>query len=260
MNRGVLLFLAIASFVVGTTSFVLGSRYLGQLRDAEDGVTGGGSAREIDRTYQQVPRDAEAKWLTDFTLIERSGQRVRWSDLRGKVTVTSFFFSSCPATCLQQNQKVGEIQRSFTGKDVVFLSITCDPDIDSPERLREYAAKLDADPKQWLFLTGELLYTRRVAGELFSVALDRQTHSERLIVTDKWGNIRGTFLWNKLDQITQLKLLVDKLLSETAEPAEFVKKKAADAAATGVDVAAPADSTQPADGQAADPEAQPKGE
>jgi cytochrome oxidase Cu insertion factor (SCO1/SenC/PrrC family) len=101
----------------------------------------------------------------------------------------------------------------------VFLSITCDPDIDTPERLSEYANRLEADPQQWLFLTGRLIYIRRVAGELFSVALDKQTHTERLIVCDKWGNTRGSFLWNKLDEVTQLKLLVDKLLTETEPPA-----------------------------------------
>ena len=61
--------------------------------------------------------------------------------------------------------------------------------------------------QQWLFLTGELIYIRRVAGELFGVPLDKQTHTERLIVSDKWGNIRGTFHWNKLDEMTELKLL-----------------------------------------------------
>ena len=111
-----------------------------------------------------------------------------------------------------------EIQQAFTGQDVVCLSITCDPDIDTPERLREYAGKLAAPPEQWLFLTGKLIYIRRVAGELFSVALDKQTHTERLTVCDKWGKIRGTFHWNKLDEVTELKLLVAKLLMETEPP------------------------------------------
>ena len=71
---------------------------------------------------------------------------------------------------------------------------------------------------QWLFLTGKLIYIRRVAGELFSVALDKQTHTERLIVCDKWGKIRGTFHWNKLNEITELKLLAHKLLAETEPP------------------------------------------
>ena len=85
-----------------------------------------------------------------------------------------------------------DLARAYAGKDVVFVSITCDPDIDSPERLREYAAKLEAPTEQWLFLTGRLIYIRRVAAELFNVALDKQTHSERFIVCDKTGEIRET--------------------------------------------------------------------
>ena len=219
MNRNLLLVLAAASLVTGGAGFVLGSLYIERLRDR------GGSASEPDPDYQRLPADAGAKWMTGFTLTERSGKKVQWSDLRGQVTITNFFFSSCPASCLQQSQKVGEILGSYRGKSVTAVSITCDPDIDSPERLREYADRLAADPKQWLFLTGELTYIRRVAAELFSVALDKQTHTERLIVADKWGNIRGSFLWNKLDEVTKLRLLVDELLAETEEPAKFVEEK-----------------------------------
>src|SRR5262245_52824075 len=136
MNRNVLLILAIASLATGGAGLVLGSMYIERLRQTP------GHASEPDPEYQRLPADAASKWMTGFTLVERSGKPVRWKDLEGKVTVTSFFFSACPATCLQQNQKVREIQQAFRGQDVVFLSITCDPDIDTPERLREYADRL----------------------------------------------------------------------------------------------------------------------
>jgi cytochrome oxidase Cu insertion factor (SCO1/SenC/PrrC family) len=128
--------------------------------------------------------------------------------------VTNFFFSSCPGTCLQQNQKIKEIAQVYGPKGVRFLSITCDPEIDDPGRLAEYGSRLGADPGYWSLLTGELLYTRRVASEVYQVALDKQTHSERFFVTDKWGKIRGNFEWNKLDEITEMRLLLDKLLAE----------------------------------------------
>jgi protein SCO1 len=208
----------LAAVVSGAFVAALGYREIVSYREARAGIVASGSVSEPDLEYQKLPADSTSDWMTGFTLTERSGKEIQWQDFAGNVRVVSFFFSSCPATCLQQNQKIGEIQRSFQGKDVAFLSITCDPDIDTPERLREYANKLDADPTQWLFLTGRLVYIRRVAGELFNVALDKQTHSERLIVCDKWGNIRGTFLWNKLDEVTQLKLLVEKLLAETEPP------------------------------------------
>src|SRR5205823_8741914 len=140
----------------------VGYRVVSRLREGRPAAIGQGSQSAIDEAYQKLPADSQAEWLDDFTLTERSGREVHWNDLAGKVRVVSFFFSSCPANCLRQNQKVGEIQRAYTGKDVVCVSITCDPDIDSPERLREYAARLEAPADQWLFLTGRLIYIRRV--------------------------------------------------------------------------------------------------
>lgn len=177
-----------------------------------------GSLAVVDLSYQRMPADGQSDWMTGFTLTERSGRTVRWDDLTGQVRVVNFFFSSCPSVCLQENQKVRELQQAYAGREVKFLSITCDPDIDSPARLREYADKLQASPDQWLFLTGPLVYIRRVAAELFGVPLEKQTHSERLIVCDKWGHIRGTFHWNRLNEVAQLRLLVDKLLAETEPP------------------------------------------
>lgn len=177
-----------------------------------------GAATAIDAEYQQLPADSQGDWLEGFTLVERSGRTVKWDDLQGKVRIVSFFFSSCPASCLQQNLKTRDLARAYAGKDVAFVSITCDPDTDSPERLREYATKLEAPADNWWFLTGRLVYIRRVAAELFNVALDKQTHSERFIVCDQTGKIRETFLWNKLDEMAQLRIVVDKLLAEPASP------------------------------------------
>jgi len=200
------------------SSAVFAAAALKVMRDNQSAAIGQGSEAVVDLEYQKLPADSEADWLTDFTLTERNGKTVRFSDLAGKVRVVSFFFSSCPANCLQQNMKVREIERAYAGKNVVCVSITCDPDIDSPERLNEYSVKLEATKDQWLFLTGKLIYIRRVASEVFGVALDKQTHTERLIVCDKWGNVRGTFLWNKLDEMAQLRLMVDKLIDETEPP------------------------------------------
>jgi len=212
-------YVSFAAFLISGIIFAaVGYCVVANLQGTRSGAVGHGSEATVDPEYQKLPPDADADWMTNFTLIERSGREVQWKDLDGKVRVVSFFFSSCPANCLRQNQKVGEIQQAYAGKEVVCVSITCDPDIDSPERLREYAHKLNAPPDQWLFLTGRLIYIRRVAGELFKVALDKQTHTERLIVCDKWGNIRGTFLWNKLDEMAQLRLLIDKLRADTEPP------------------------------------------
>ncbi len=216
MNRTIFYTLLAAFLASGALATVMGYRLLA----GPQGGSTAGSVSVFDPEYQKIPPDGATDWMTGFTLTERSGKEVAWKDFEGQVRIANFFFSSCPATCLQQNKKLQEIQQSYAGKDVICLSITCDPDIDDPERLREYAEKLGADRKQWLFLTGRLSYIRRVAVELFSVPLDKQFHSERLIVADKWGNIRGAFEWNDLAKVTQLRMLVDKLLVETEPPAD----------------------------------------
>ena len=216
MSRVVLGWLAVLFVVMGGTGIWLGIKYAGANGSQE--VSGLGNRAEVDETYQQIPADASQEWLKEFTLTNQAGKPVASKDLVGTVYVTNFFFSSCPGTCLQQNQKIQEIARQYGPKEVQFLSITCDPDIDSPSRLREYGVKLAANPADWSFLTGDLLYIRRVAGEIYRIPLDKQTHSERFFVTDKWGNIRGDFEWNKLNEITQMKQLLDKLLAETEPP------------------------------------------
>jgi cytochrome oxidase Cu insertion factor (SCO1/SenC/PrrC family) len=215
MNRVVLTWLALLLVVMGATGIWLGVKYASALSQSG---SSSGSHVEADPAYLKPPPDAAEKFLQDFTLTDESGRQLSSKDLRGKVYVTNFFFSTCPGTCLQQNQKIQEIERQYGPKGVRFVSITCDPETDDPARLQAYATKLDADTEHWSFLTGQLLYIRRVASEIYQVALDKQTHSERFFVTDKWGKIRGNFEWNRLDEITQMRLLLDELLAETEQP------------------------------------------
>jgi cytochrome oxidase Cu insertion factor (SCO1/SenC/PrrC family) len=175
-----------------------------------------GSSSEPD--YRRVPSSASAPWLTSFTLTERSGKNVGTQDLQGKVHVTNFFFSTCPGPCLTQNKKFEEVQLQYGEQGVQFLSISCDPEVDDPARLRVYSQKFTIKGDSWWFLTGNLLYIQRIAAEMYQVPLDRQTHTERFLVSDKWGNLRGQYHWSKPAEMTDMKSLLDKLLAETSPP------------------------------------------
>ena len=91
----------------------------------------------------------------DFVLTDQNGQEFHSSSLKGKVWVASFFFASCPGPCYRLNQALAGLQAESDFKDVRFVSITCDPADDTPEVLKEYAARFAANPKQWTFLTGD---------------------------------------------------------------------------------------------------------
>jgi len=178
----------------------------------------------------------EPAWMTEYTLTERSGRKFNSSQLKGKVHVVNFFFTSCPTACPLQQKKVQELDREFGPQGVMFLSISCDPERDTPVVLKQYADRLHADPNRWLFLTGDFDYIRRVAAEMYWSPLpQRMAHREDLVVVDKWGKVRGNFPWNDSAQIGSLKKLVKELLTETEPPADqapaAVDTQADDAAA-----------------------------
>jgi protein SCO1/2 len=93
----------------------------------------------------------------DFALTAATGERVALADLRGKVLAVTFIFASCSDTCPLLTAKMAEVQRRLGadfGSRVGFVSITVDPANDTPERLREYAARFGADVPGWSFATG----------------------------------------------------------------------------------------------------------
>lgn len=174
-------------------------------------------------------RDVPKGWLDSFTLTERSGKKFNTDDMAGKVWAASFFFADCPGECHQQNLAIAQLQKEFGPQGVVFVSISVNPERDTVARLREYAPKYTRSDDEWLFLTGDMDYTRRVGAEYFGVPVDKGTHGSRLILVDKWGDIRGYHSTNGAVHPTEyaaIRPALKKLLAET-EPPEEVKKTGA---------------------------------
>ncbi len=166
------------------------------------------------RHRQPEPSSPAAdEWLSSFELIERSGKTVRSEELKGQPYVVGFFFTLCPSICVNQNGKVKELQEKYRGQPLRLLSISCDPEVDSPEVLREYAERFDADPQQWLFLTGKLPYITRVAAEMYFLAAERRFHAEKFVLVDAQGNNFGFYNWSDPLQFKQLERDIDQLLA-----------------------------------------------
>jgi cytochrome oxidase Cu insertion factor (SCO1/SenC/PrrC family) len=111
--------------------------------------------------------------VPDFSLIQRDGRRVTLADLRGKVWIANFIYTHCTDTCPLQSARMARLQERLRDEpDVRFVSITVDPELDTPEVLSEYANRFGADRDRWLFLTGEkrALYALAVEGFRLSVA------------------------------------------------------------------------------------------
>jgi protein SCO1/2 len=99
------------------------------------------------------------KYFSDVELINQDGQKVRfYSDvLKNKIVAINTFFSTCTNICPPMNRNFEKMQDAVgdrLGKDVFLVSITVDPETDTPTRLKEYASRFHARPG-WLFLTGK---------------------------------------------------------------------------------------------------------
>jgi protein SCO1 len=93
----------------------------------------------------------------DFTLIDQDGNTMQLSSLRGKVVLLDFIYTSCPGPCPLLSRKFSQFQKTLgerVGKEVVLLSITVDPQHDTPAVLQQYARRYQADTAGWKFLTG----------------------------------------------------------------------------------------------------------
>ena len=152
--------------------------------------------------------------LEEFELIERSGAPFRSQGMLGKVWVTTFFFSSCPGPCERLNSSIRYLHNLEELKDVVWVSITVDPDHDTLPRLRKYADRFQADPQRWIFCRADLDYVKRVGRDFFSLPVTWQGHNEYAVVIDQAGKIRGMYDASSLSQTEKLRLLILKCLAE----------------------------------------------
>jgi protein SCO1/2 len=102
----------------------------------------------------------------DFALTSQDGAEVTLESLRGKVVAVAFIYASCPDVCPMLTDKMARVQDDLDadfGTKVAFVSITTDPEHDTPEVLKDYAEAFDADLAGWNFLTGELAEVLDVA-------------------------------------------------------------------------------------------------
>lgn len=158
-----------------------------------------------------LPEDAN--WVREFTLTERSGREVTSESLKGQPYVVSFFFTQCPSICIQQNQALKELADKFAGQDVKFLSISVDAENDTPEALREYAARFGADPDQWLFLTtDDPIYIQRVGAEMFQVSANLQ-HTERFILMNPEGDMEALYRWSDPRSLKRLEKDLQEMIA-----------------------------------------------
>lgn len=177
-----------------------------------------------EKYFQPIDKPAP-----DFSLQTADGRLVRLADLRGKVVVLHFVYTSCLDVCPLHAEKVAEVQKLVDGtpmKDrVVFVTVTTDPSRDTAEVMRDYGSTHGLDPANWLFLTttkGEPEdETRNLAlkfGHKFEKTDDGyQMHGIVTHVIDRNGNWKANFHGLNFQSVN-LVTFVNALTNDTASP------------------------------------------
>jgi protein SCO1/2 len=157
--------------------------------------------------------------LPPFELVDSSGNKVSRTDLDGQVWVADFIFTNCAGICPILSARMAELQKALIdgAVDARLVSISVDPARDSPDALRAYGERFKADPERWWFLTGEraALYDLIGKGFLLSVAGRTQeeadadggeliTHSDRFVLVDRQGRIRGYYHGSDRESVAKL--------------------------------------------------------
>jgi len=154
--------------------------------------------------------------VPDFSLTERNGNSVTLADLRGKIWIADFIYTTCTDTCPLQTAMMAKLQEEYSLKpDVQLVSFTVDPERDTPQALTLYAQKHRADTKRWYFLTGQRDRILRLIQEGFHLSvgtLANETdmggmipHSPRFVLVDKQSRIRGYYDSRELEAFVRLK-------------------------------------------------------
>lgn len=133
-----------------------------------------------------------------FDLTDQNNKKITNADYAGKVYVLEFFFTTCPTICPKMNMNMIDIQNKFFGNpNFGIVSITINPEHDTPKVLKEHAELLGVKSSNWHFLTGEKDYIFNIANKGYNLYAGENSkvnggfeHSGLFALIDKNGNIR----------------------------------------------------------------------
>ncbi len=145
-----------------------------------------------------------------FTMTDSQGRAFNRSALAEKVWIADFIYTECPAECPRMTAQMHKVEQQVRGEsDVRLVSVSVDPEHDSPPVLNDFASRFGGPTKQWVFLTGSPATVHLIAYQTFHVGdvIGKIEHSTKFVLVDKNGYIRGYY--SSFDQDDLSRLLKD---------------------------------------------------
>ena len=177
--------------------------------------------RLVDFSMKHITKDHT---IADFELTNQNGEKITNKNYKDKIYVADFFFTRCQTICINMAYNMGELQNLYKKDiDIMFLSHSVTPVIDSVTVLKEYADRKGVIDGKWNITTGAKRHIYELARKSYFAVLDEGTgdendfiHTEQFVLVDKEKRIRGYYDGTKKEDMEKLKKDIVLLKEEYA--------------------------------------------
>lgn len=175
----------------------------------------------VDNPFEECPvTDSTQHYIPEFSFTNQEGKSIGRAEMEGKITIVDFFFTSCPSICPLMSKEMERVNDMFREEPKVqIMSVSIDPEFDTPAVLKEYAAEHNAIPGKWHFLSGPKDETYQLARCGFVIPTidgkgepDDFVHTDKFILVDDLGRIRGYYSGTNREAVDLLMLETKVLL------------------------------------------------
>jgi len=165
-----------------------------------------------------------ANYFPNLPVVTQDGKTLKFYDdvIKGKIVLISFIYTNCPDICPLATARIAQVEDKLgdmVGRDIFFVSMTVDPERDTPERLKEFATAFDAGPG-WLFLTGKPEDIKSINAKLGDRSRTLSEHRNEIVLgndaTGEWT--RNTTLGDLDRLIMDIRAMDPKWRAEVHEP------------------------------------------
>jgi len=163
----------------------------------------------VDSTLQYVKK---YHTIADFSLTNQNGETITHEDYKNKIYIADFFFTTCPTICPLMTKNMANIQENIKNDtDVLLLSHSVTPRIDSVARLKKYALEKGVDDTKWNLVTGDKKQIYELARKSYLAVKNDgdggpfdMIHTENFVLVDKERRIRGFYDGTKKEEVDRL--------------------------------------------------------